>query len=359
MLARAAAAPQSVAIAGAGIGGLSTALALVRRAGVPPECVHVYEPRDALDGGLGAAVNLNGGAAILMGQYGIPLRDVSIHLERVRARAAPSGRRLFDVDVRHAVAASGDVANDLWIAGHGRDPSHRDVAIMATMRADLQRLLADAVEKAGVRIRRGPECAVRDVLFEDGAGRGDGAGQRQRARLVLAGGDVTDAYDLVVGADGVRSRIRSAVVGAAGASAGAVADATVSKDTGFRVIWAMRPKANESGILPRGELHQWFGDGAYALHYAAGAVGNVTEMIALSFRDAGSAASENVEYEKGLRKDARKVFGRRLELSGMPLQIWEVYEACDTFIETGVYAHAPTKRWYRDGVCVLVGDAGT
>lgn len=317
--------PRKIAIAGAGIAGLSTAIALVKTAGISGESIEIYEPRPGLDSGLGAAVNLNGGSAVLSKYYDVSLRHVGIPINRVVSRSV-SGRTLFDVDVALAYGAYG--SDDLL------DSSGNSLA-QSVMRDDLQSVLTRFVKEAGVVIQYGKHYAVRDVLVGDGV-----------AQLELVGGSVTKDYDLVIGADGVRSSIRAVVSGSE----------TAAQYTGFRVQWAMCPRNVRSEYLPYGEVHQWFGDGGYALHYAAGAVGNTCEMLALSHRDE-RLVEENVEYrsEEALRARMEE----RLKSCGMPTEILNVFNSADRFIETGVYSHGLTSKWSRDGVCVLVGDSGT
>lgn len=323
--------PQKIAIVGAGIAGLSTALALVRTTGIPGDVIDIFEPRLGLDLDKGAAVNLNGGSAILSREYDVSLRDVGVPIERVVSRNV-SGRVLFDVDVAQAFKAyGGEYLLD-------EDDGGRVLA-RTVMRSDLQRVLLDAIEGIGVTIHRGEAYTVRDVVAADGA-----------ARLRLADGSLSEQYNLVVGADGVRSAVRGFVAGS---------DAR-AKYTGFRVQWAIgnaqaeAPTTADTSALPTGELHQWFGDGGYALHYAAGAPHERCEMFALSFRDRRSIA-ENVTYASA--QNVRTRIAERLDSCGMPEDVHRVFGRADRFIETGVYAHRVSQQWSRDGVSVLVGDA--
>lgn len=320
--------PQRIAIAGAGIGGLTTALALVRKGGVPAEGIDIYEPREDMNEEQGASLNLNGGNIVLSKYYGIDFSSDASPIERVIARNG-AGRTLYQVDVREAAQRLG--ANNLI------SPSGEVLAVMV-MRDAVQRKLLDAVRNAGVRIHRGPKYAVSGVDLS-----GD---TMPFARLQMADGYITDTYDLVVGADGVRSCVRQAI-----ASDSKMLDA---RYTGFRVLWGVGNSATNASI-PLGDLHQWFGNGGYALHLSAGPRNSRRDIIAVNFRDP-KPRDENEIYRRGddsVRARAEKV----LSSAGLPQSLGDIFSNSKRFIETPVYSHA-TDNWSRKGACVLVGDSG-
>lgn len=319
--------PQRVAIAGAGIAGLSTALALVQTAGIPASGIHIFEPRETLDLRQGAAVNLFGGYAILKREYGISLGEVGNSIRRVVSRNV-AGDLLFDIDFVKTMGAYG--------SKYLTDDHDGSTLAVTVMRDDLQIALAKAVLAKGVTIHWGQAHAIRTVEIRKG-----------KPYLVMADGSLKEGYDLVVGADGVRSNVRNAVV----------QNEKQPKYTGFQVQWVIcKPGGTPpTEALPRGELHQWFGDGGYALHYAAGRPGETTEMLALSHRNV-DAVEENVGYRS---KDAlRERIAHRMEICRMPEAIWNVFERGERFIEVGVHSHPVSEQWSRDGLCVLVGDSG-
>lgn len=320
-----AAKPRKIAIVGAGIAGLTTAIALVRTAGIPGEDIDIYEPRAGVDYGHGAAVNLNGGNFILSKFYNISLTQMGNPIQRVVGQDV-NGRTLFDVDV---LAAFRDFGTEDLIDADGNVLAH------FVMRDDLQAVLTQRVVDEGVVIHRGKSNAVRNVLVSDGV-----------ARLELAEASTTREYDLVIGADGVRSTIRKMV-------AGPEAQATY---TGFRMQWGICPRGvHTESALPHGQSYQIFGDGGYALHYAAGAKDNSCQMFALAQRS-DRPVDENVEYRS--EEALRERIAESLKSSAMPSEVWDTFERSDRFIETGIYSHPLTKQWSRDGVCVLVGDSG-
>jgi 2-polyprenyl-6-methoxyphenol hydroxylase-like FAD-dependent oxidoreductase len=164
---------ERIAIVGAGLAGLSLALAL-RRRGLSPD---VVERRDRWSEH-GAGLYLVGNAVRALAAIGVPdptaRGGAAIRTQRF---VNDRGKELFEVDVER-----------YW-NGCGR--------CVCVRRSDLVGLLLDAVGSAAVRLattvdrieERGGEVLVR---FSDGA---------------------TRAYDLVVGADGIRSSVRQLLFG--------------------------------------------------------------------------------------------------------------------------------------------------
>lgn len=322
--------PQRIAIAGAGVSGLMTAIALVRQKIVPGDQIDIFEPRETIQAEQGASLNLNGGNVILYHNYGIDVLDQGVPIERVIARSI-SGRTLFRVDIRKAVQNIG-VANILTTG---------DDRLLTTMvmRDILQNRLLEAVKEAGVRIHRGPGYAVDDVEIKP-----DGLG---KTVVRLVNGQTLTGFDLVVGADGVRSRVREIVAGET--------KMPPAQYTGFRVLWSVGGEG-EPVSIPHGDLHQWFGDGAYAIRFAVQGSKDRRQIIAVSYRDP-KPRDENETYGRG--GDALRTSGQNvLTRSGMPTEVCKAFDNASRFIETPVYSHPTTGRWSRNGVCVLVGDSG-
>lgn len=161
---------ESVLVVGAGVAGLALARALSLRG---RECTVVDRRPVPTDAGLG--LNLPGNAVVALAALGIA-DQVLARGARVLRREyrTASGRLLFSVDEER-----------FW--GPGR-PS------VCVRRGDLLDLLRGGIDG---EVRWG--SAVESVRTE-----------AERARITFASGEV-ESYDLVVGADGVRSRVRSAV----------------------------------------------------------------------------------------------------------------------------------------------------
>jgi 2-polyprenyl-6-methoxyphenol hydroxylase-like FAD-dependent oxidoreductase len=165
--------PQAIVV-GAGPGGLATALAL-RHAGVEAT---VYERRHELDE-IGSGLTLWPNAMRALEAIGMAgaVRAVSAPAHGIAIRSA-SGRILD---------ATGPELMRQRFEGGGA----------ALHRADLQRVLADAVGRESIRLGAAVAAVDQD---ERGAVATLADGSRQRA-------------DLLVGADGIRSRVRAAALG--------------------------------------------------------------------------------------------------------------------------------------------------
>lgn len=164
-----------VVIAGAGIGGLTLALALQRR-GVRPL---ILERAPRLEAA-GAGVQLGPNATRLLIDLGLEaaLRAVSCTPQAAQVHGGRSGRVLLRIGL-------GAAAQARWGAPY-----------LQLHRADLQALLLDAVRREGAAELR----------------LGAALGAVQAGAAVLEGGERIEA-DVVVGADGVRSPVRASLGG--------------------------------------------------------------------------------------------------------------------------------------------------
>ena len=310
---------KSIAIIGAGVGGLSTALALKR---VGLENVRVLERSSGIKPNVGGGFNLNGGAAALCA---LGLEDAYSALANdligVKARRASDGRELFDVRVHEMIRADG--------AGREALVSERGKVLAGTVqRADLLRVMADALGEDNVVFDRD----VRAVRSKNG-----------KAEIEYADG-ASESFDLVIGADGIDSRAREAVDGGE----------SPPNYSGIRIVFGCTP----SGSQARADVntaHQWFADGAYCLVFTGGGDGKKQHNVALCIQDAARRDENAAWRAKPAAKEETLALMRD---KGMPQSVIEVTEACDRFFDVGVHYHDVLNSWSDAfGTITLVGDA--
>jgi len=214
--------PGRIAIVGAGIGGLTLAIAL-RRHGLDAE---IYEQTAELRE-VGAAVALSANATRFFEQFGLGAR-LATHASEVSALIYRDGR------------------TGRLIGEHPVGPAYRQqfgAPYVGIHRAELQAVLSGAVGLDRIRLSR------RLVGIDDTG---------PRASLRFDDGSLAEA-DLVVGADGARSFVRRWMLG--------YDDALYSGCSGFRGIVPIDALPS----LPNPTALQfWMGPGGHLLHYPMG-----------------------------------------------------------------------------------------
>lgn len=168
---------QEVTVLGAGIGGLAAAIALARRGA----SVEVLEQAAEL-GEVGAGIQISPNGARVLGALGLgpELARIGLQAEAVELRDGLAGRTILRIGLAE------------------RGPEMRGWFLH---RADLVGMLGAAAAAAGVRIRFGRR--IEEVVLAD-----DGPHLREA-------GAAPRRVALLVGADGIHSRLRVAMGGAA------------------------------------------------------------------------------------------------------------------------------------------------
>lgn len=290
------AAEVDIAVIGGGIGGLTLALAL-RKHGITAE---VFEQADELrEAGAAVAIAANGSRVLQRLGLGDELASASVVPSALQYRHWRSGNVIAD----HSVGADYTRRFGAPFWGIHRASLQRALsAAWGTQRLHLGRCLID--------VSSGPAWA--DLEFRDG--------RTTRARAV-------------VGADGVRSRVRRHVSGA---------EPTYSGTSGFRGIVPL----TELPSLPDPDAVQfWVGPGAHLLHYQ---VGNAVNFLAVldgpeNWTDPAGVA----EAEDGALATA---------FAGWHPAVLEMLTAVPQSPRWGLFTQPPLGQWSR-GHTVLLGDA--
>lgn len=283
---------RKIIVVGAGIGGLAAALAMRGRGA---EVTVLEQAEEITEVGAGLQISPNGA---------VVLQALGLGEALVRSSVAATAVVLRDYKRAEEVVR-------LDLARHAPDQRYAFVH-----RADLIGMLAAAVRAAGVRIR----LLQRVERVEQGPA----------PEVVMANG-ARKAADLVVGADGLHSRIRPALnAGGAPFFTGQVAWRTVV--------------ANMSGIGPEAQVFMAPGRHLVCYPLRGGASVNI---IAVQERRAWAAEGwHHSDDPDRLRAAFHDFGGAAAELLGRvdDLHLW------------GLFRHPVARTWCGDGVAIL-GDA--
>ena len=289
-----------VVIVGAGVGGLTLAL-LLRRQGVAAEVVEqAPELREA-----GAAIALAANATRVLRHLGL-------------------GDDLARLSTQPAAVIHRDGRDGHLVSAHRMGRWYRrafGAPFYGLHRAGLQQLLAGAREQGHLHLG----CRV-DALQERG----------QAMTVHCASGAVFDA-DLVVGADGVHSQVRSWVTGGDH-------EPVYSGTSGFR---GLVPADQLPDLPDPGALQFWMGRGAHLLHYPIDR-GRLINFLAVLEGPARWTAPAWMEVAAP---------GAHLEaFTGWHPAVAQMLTAVPQSPRWGLFALPPLARWCR-GPVVLLGDA--
>lgn len=289
-----------IAIVGAGIGGLTLAAEL-RRRGLEPQ---VYEQAAELRE-VGAAVALSANSTrFLRDRIGIgeQLAEKSADVNGLIFRDGRSGEVISRVSSRQEY--------------HNR----AGAPYYGVHRADLQQMLKAAVGDDGIHLNK--QC----VRVDDST---------QSTVLHFADGDAVEA-DLVIGADGVRSRLRRELLG--------YDDAQFSGCYAWRGLVA----PEKMPLLPDPEAIQfWMGPGGHLLHYPIG--GGVQNFFLVRRHDG--------PWEEKSWVTPAKEEGEHLSaVEGWDPAVREMIGAAPSAERWALFHRPPLQQWSK-GRITLIGDA--
>jgi salicylate hydroxylase len=284
-----------VAIVGGGLGGLCATLALLR-AGVTE--VRAFEQQSEL-GEIGAGIQIAPNAVRVLRRLGVELEEIAVPLE-----VAWEFRRWEDGEV-------------LFSQRYGAEGEERYGAPYLTVhRAQLLDAIAAQIPQPHVVLgRRVVQATVEgDVSFEDGA---------------------TERFDVVVGADGIHSLVRDAVLGA---------DDPVF--TGLAAYRALVPADAAPDFARRPVCSIWLGPDKHFVHYPVSAgreVNLVTANPAGDWREESWTAEGTVEDFLA-------------EFAGWAQPVQQLISAATRTKRYAFYERPPVTRWV-SGRIALLGDA--
>ena len=270
-----------ITVAGAGVGGLAVAAALAAKG----HQVTVAE-RAAEITEVGAGIQISPNGARVIDALGLTdaLAAVSVRAEVVRLIDGPSGRDVLTLDLRRAPEL-------VWSFVH---------------RAELIDLLSYGAETAGARLQTGREV----IPPPDHA--------------ALSG------EDLLIGADGLKSAVRSGIEGAA------------SPFFTGQVAWRAVVPGSASDA-PQVEVHM--GPGRHLVSYPL--TGGRRNIVAVEERK--DWAEEGWSHQD----DPANL---RTAFAGFTPRVQGWLDAVETVHLWGLFRHKVADRWYR-GAQVLLGDA--
>jgi salicylate hydroxylase len=287
-----------IVIAGAGIGGLAAGLSLVRDGHEVEVIERAPELREA-----GAGLQLSPNAVKVLRALGVAdaIAAVAATPEALEMRLGRSGLPIFSIPM-------GDAA----VKRYGAPYLH-------VHRADLQTVLREAAESAGIKLRLG--AGVSAYVREAGG-----------VRLGLDTGEIASA-DLLVAADGIRSDIRTRMLGP-----------DHPRFTGC-VAWRLVVPGSVAPDLPNRAI-VWAGKGRHAVTYRlrGGALINFVGVV----------------ETRDWREESWTAVGDKAELladfEGWAGPVRAVIEAADICHRWALFDRDPLPHW-SDGPVVLLGDA--
>ncbi len=290
-----------IAVVGAGMGGLAFACAM--RASQHE--VTVYEQANEL-AELGAGISLWANGTRLFEEMGIASRMAACSCET---------EAVFFRNEDGSVAATQLLARNNWYRNKYGYPYY------GAFRTDLQTALLDAIGKEKIRLNK-------QLIQLDNA--------ENEATLYWADG-TSDTADLVVGADGIKSVVRSAVSDSA--------RAVFTGNSAFRGL----AKTADLNLLPEpNSFTDWMGDGQHVLNFPVGKDFEYqTIVVFMDGPETWQHESWRVPAEPSAIRD---------KFTGWHPAVGQLLAQVNLRERWGMFQVSPMSSWYR-GRAVLIGDA--
>jgi 6-hydroxynicotinate 3-monooxygenase len=296
----------TIAVVGGGLGGI-TAAAVLQRAGFP---VTVFEQAPEL-ARIGAGIHLGPNVMHVMRHLGLDelMYATGLVPRSYESREWDSGRILFDVPLAQ------------WHDDYG-------MRYLILHRGDLQAILAGALAPGTLRFDR--------RLLDLHSGPGGGV------RLIFADGATAQA-DLVIGADGVDSRVREILQGHA--------PPTYTGVVAYRAIF---PTARLGGPGLLADTSKWWSDERlpaqedrhFIIYYLTSRRDEVYFVT----------GSPEPHWDTGIASIPVEIDEIRACYDGFHPEVLRVIDACPEASKWPLFTRPPLDRWY-EGRIVLLGDA--
>ena len=359
-----------VAVIGSGISGLSLAIALRSLGGDtarPPIEVDIFDSRSSLDEKAGSGIQVTGGLAALRKIDETLQEEVcesALPLRRVESKCSPwvnwfgeDGWKILELDVQKAIRDFASSEDDCGLV-----TEDGDILAYTILRGTLQRILLERLRSEhGIEVQFGKKLS--GINFDDCESEG--------ISCQFADGSATGQYDLVVGCDGIQSKVKEYVERGKIESGGLASQSSIY--SGLRITFAIQENVKED--IKECQFTQHFGDSAYALTSAYGAGKEARAKGAFlvypdpdyigpfprtrNEDDSASAVNVNTRpdengdwtQDKRISKDRITECLGVLDSSGIPgNDVASIIERSDRFFDLGVYFHSPfsLSGWSRE-----------